>query len=440
LTNIRFFTHLSYILELFKRGIKRASTPSKWSLLWPLSLWASIAITFYVFLSLSAENVFAANLFGAIALPLSITVATVATALTIIGVGTPPNAFRINGQIRQAGLKNSIGESPLIISETLVPEKPGMKKLVFISLGVCPLDVEALKPNLEAAIGRKIVKVEMANSLKHLCLYTMPANEELPDVLPWDDAHLSEDNFVLTLGKSLLGIVRIDFSNIPHWLIGGATNSGKSCLFRLVLMQALRKQAIILLGDFKGGVDFTADIWRSGQCTLITNRKRFLLHLREFMHILQERTEMLEKARCKNLDEYNRKFGLAHPRLIVAVDEVAVLLQRGKRMDKEDKTDIDEIEQILITIGQIGRSCNVSLILSLQRPDANVIDGSLKCNLTGRISGRCDKVLSQIILDQSDAAAQIPDDRQGMFMLHDSTVFLAFFWQDEDEVRSLSAS
>ena len=47
--------------------------------------------------------------------------------------------------------------------------------------------------------------------------------------------------------------------------------------------------------------------------------------------------------------------------------------------------------------------------------------------------GRADNVLSQIILDNTGAADLIPKDARGRFLLHDGTVFQAY-WLDEDKI------
>ncbi len=50
-----------------------------------------------------------------------------------------------------------------------------------------------------------------------------------------------------------------------------------------------------------------------------------------------------------------------------------------------------------------------------------------------RVCGRADTILSQIILDNTAAAEQIPKDTAGRFILHDGTVFQAF-WIDESDL------
>ena len=59
-----------------------------------------------------------------------------------------------------------------------------------------------------------------------------------------------------------------------------------------------------------------------------------------------------------------------------------------------------------------------------------ILNGQIKNNINFRICGRADNVLSMIILDKTDAADQIPEDAQGRFILHDGTMFQAYWFED----------
>ena len=98
---------------------------------------------------------------------------------------------------------------------------------------------------------------------------------------------------------------------------------------------------------------------------------------------------------------------------------------------KEQKETVSKIESRLSVIARQGRAFGIHLILATQRPDANILSGQIKNNVNCRICGRADTVLSQIILDNTSAAEQIPKDARGRFLLHDGTVFQAY-WFDEN--------
>ncbi|EEL96378.1 hypothetical protein IKK_05663 [Bacillus mycoides] len=88
-----------------------------------------------------------------------------------------------------------------------------------------------------------------------------------------------------------------------------------------------------------------------------------------------------------HIDAYNKlNLDNQKPYILLAIDEVAML--------KDEK----ECMSIIEKVSAIGRSLGVFLMLSMQRPDAKVLDGKLKINLTVRIGFRCDSALNSNIM------------------------------------------
>ena len=83
-------------------------------------------------------------------------------------------------------------------------------------------------------------------------------------------------------------------------------------------------------------------------------------------------------------------------------------------------------------IARQGRAFGIHLILATQRPDANIIPGQIKNNIDFRVCGRADNVLSQIVLDNTDANSKIPKDSQGRFLTNSNTVFQAYWFDDRE--------
>lgn len=202
-------------------------------------------------------------------------------------------------------------------------------------------------------------------------------------------------------------------------------------------MQALHKGATIYIADFKGAVDFSK-AWRThDRCCIITEEAELLELLTSLVDELETRKELLRKTDCANIDKYNEYLDInkgTHEerlnRIIFACDEIGELLDKTG-LPKDEKEIISRIESKLSTIARQGRAFGIHLVLATQRPDANVLNGQIKNNLDVRIAGRCDNVLSQIILDNTDAA-DLPKDISGRFILGDGTVFQAFSFSDDD--------
>ena len=192
-------------------------------------------------------------------------------------------------------------------------------------------------------------------------------------------------------------------------------------------MQALQKGAMVWVADFKGGVDYP-HTW-GGLCEMVFTESDFLMTLDKLVHMLEQRKAAFRSVGCANLDEYNQKLGCCVPRCIFACDEVAELLDRTGT-DNEKKKLLAQIENRLSTIARQGRAFGIHLILAIQRPDANVLPGQIKNNMDFRVCGRAGNVLSQIILDNTSAAEQIPKDARGRFITGDGTVFQGYLFDE----------
>ena len=301
---------------------------------------------------------------------------------------------------------------------------PFGRKAAHDQLQSIPLTAwEDKRAAVEAALDVSIVKMTYGKGKSRVLVYAVPAQVSLPEVLPWQDEYLSPESFVLVLGESLLGPVTVNLANIPHILLGGSTGSGKSVLLKLLLMQALHKGAEVCIADFKGGVDYPRE-WRQ-RCRMCFTEDDLLYTLDQLAAVLEYRKERLADTGCKDLDAYNEATGENLPRLVFACDEVAELLDKTGR-SKEDRERLGKIENRLATLARLGRAFGIHLILATQRPDANIISGQIKNNMDFRVCGRAESVLSQIILDNSSAAEQIPKDARGRFITGDGTVFQGY--------------
>lgn len=285
----------------------------------------------------------------------------------------------------------------------------------------------ALIISIETILDITIVKMKYGSGKSRVLLYTVPARTDLPEVIDWNDKYLSHKPFILALGVSFTGPVTVNLVKVPHILLGGSTGSGKSVLLKLLLMQALKKGAIVCIADFKGGVDFPP-IWHK-QCKMCIEEESTLALLTELVDELQRRKTLLATSGQPNIDRYNEATGEDLPRYIFACDEIAEVLDKTG-LTKEQKEVVGKIESKLSMIARQGRAFGIHLILATQRPDASILSGQIKNNVNCRICGRADTILSQIILDSTAAAEQIPKDARGRFLLHDGTLFQAYWFDD----------
>lgn len=340
--------------------------------------------------------------------------------------GLPCGFLSIAQDIQRIGLKNAAGEHPILIDRH--KEDGTVEVLTFLNHGVYLAQFEDYREKLESALDINIVSIEQGTNNRTVRLRVVPASGALPAMLPWTSRYLNNEDFVLVLGRGLAGLVTVNLAATPHILLGGSTGSGKSVLLKLLVMESIKKGAVVYVADFKGGVDYPA-VWHE-HCRFCFTLEELVPLLDELLAILEKRKRLFKNVGCANLGEYNAAMNEDLPRYIFACDEVAEVLDKTG-LSKEQKEQVAQVESRLATIARQGRAFGIHLILATQRPDANILAGQIKNNIDCRICGRADNILSQIILDSTDASDRIPKTSRGRFLLHDGTVFQAFLFDDK---------
>ena len=366
------------------------------------------------FAEFAARNIFATYLI-------------VAGIVVTILILTPIGKRSVQKQLQTIGLVNHAEAVPELKSKRKDKQNPKITIWKFTSQGIPLKAWKDKKEAIETALDITIVKMKNGSGKSRVLIHAVPAVSDLPDIIKWKDKYLSQQSFVLNLGESFTGPVTVDLARVPHILLGGATGSGKSVLLKLLLMQANKKGANVCIADFKGGVDFPP-VWHK-ECRMCFEEQSTLELLTELAEELERRKRLLKAAGLPNIDHYNAVTGENLQRYIFACDELAEMLDKTG-LTKEQKEIVVKIESKLSIIARQGRAFGIHLILATQRPDSTILNGQIKNNINCRICGRADNVLSMIILDNTDAADQIPEDAQGRFLLHDGTIFQAYWFDD----------
>lgn len=352
--------------------------------------------------------------------------------LLLVWMGTPQGANGIHERLWKIGFTNHAGEIPLLLRKNVKNQGVPVMVMEFETNGIPLKEWQDKQNKLESILNVSILKMEQGENKQRILLYAVSGDMQIPKRIFWKEEDLQEEDFSLVLGLSLYGKVTVNLAQIPHILLGGSTGSGKSMLLKLLIMQCVKKGATVYIADFKGGVDFPP-IWHKN-CKIVIDENALLDTLTQVVMELERRKELLRDSGCTNIVSYCRQGKEQLDRIIIACDEVAEVLDKTG-LSKEAKEMVVKMEGKLSVIARQGRAFGIHCILATQRPDANILTGQIRNNIDYRVCGRADNVLSQIILDSTDAAEQIPKDAQGLFINHEGVVFRGYLF-DEEKVFS----
>lgn len=353
--------------------------------------------------------------------------------LVILGE-IPPQAQKVNDAMHKAGVINKVNMSAeLVQRQKTMCNNVENTKLVLKTPGIPLTKFEDNLEAIEAALNCRITHIEEGQDRQHIILNTIPGTVKLSENLQWTASKAIESETVIALGESLNGQTCVDLSVTPHILIGGGTGSGKTTLLKSVVAQCLDKNIQVYLIDMKGGLDFPKS-WKTTKCSYYDDVQAVLSGLSYLVQELHSRKltlkdfEAWKNISCPDIDTFNRlrperKF----PHIVLVCDELSELTKISA-LGKEHKALADTIIQHLSVLARLGRAFGIHLILCTQSPRADAVPGIIKDNLDVRICGRADLVLSEIVLDNGDAAKKIPKTSRGRFVtnLEGGTVFQGY--------------
>jgi S-DNA-T family DNA segregation ATPase FtsK/SpoIIIE len=316
--------------------------------------------------------------------------------LSEFGIPTTVIGYRVGPSVTQFAVqpgfikKPGTNEDDAQQMKVRVAQIAALQKDLTLALSAERLRIEAPVP------GKPYVGIEVPNP--HASVVRMRP------ILESDAFHKVAAPLALALGRDVSGQpVVADLSRMPHLLIAGATGSGKSvCITALAACLAMNNspddlRMVMIDSKMVELLRFNGLPHLYGKVE--TNIERILGVLRWVVIEMEHRYRLLESARARDLDAYNRKLlkrveAVPLPRIVILIDELADLMMSAP----------DQTEHNLVRLAQMARATGIHLVVATQRPSTDVVTGLIKANFPARLAfSVASGVDSRVVLDTGGA-------------------------------------
>ena len=274
-----------------------------------------------------------------------------------------------------------------------------------IALSLAALGIRIIAP----IPGKGTIGIEVPNSSPDMVsMHSLIASKKFQE---------SKFELPVVMGKTITNeTYTFDLTKMPHLLVAGATGQGKSVGLNAILVSILYKKhpaqvKFVLIDPKKVELTLYNRIERhflaklpDEEDAIITDTSKVVNTLNSLCIEMDDRYDLLKKAQCRTIKEYNAKFIARKlnpenghhfmPYIVVLIDEFADLIMTAGK----------EVEHPIARIAQLARAIGIHLIVATQRPSVNVITGMIKANFPARIAFRVlSKIDSRTILDGNGA-------------------------------------
>lgn len=257
----------------------------------------------------------------------------------------------------------------------------------------------------------------------------------------------------MAIGKTITNeVFMADLTKMPHLLVAGATGQGKSVGLNAIITSLLYKKhpaelKLVMVDPKKVEFPiyspivnhFLAQIEDDEDEPIITDVQKVINTLKSLCLEMDNRYDLLKKARARNLKEYNEKFKNRQlnpenghhfmPYIVVIIDEFGDLIMTAGK----------EIELPIARIAQLARAVGMHMIIATQRPTTNIITGTIKANFPARMAFKVSAMIdSRTILDRP-GANQLIGKGDMLFLAGSEPVRLQCAFVDTPEVERIAS-
>ena len=322
-----------------------------------------------------------------------------------------------------AGIKNKEGETPILAN---IWENEYETIYSFIRpIGFSTHILESNDIAIKEYFNTNNVKFESNGDFINIIVSTT----ELARFIPFNIPKVkNKDEVIVSLGRDIRGKdVVLNLSKCPNVMISGCTGSGKSVNTNVIATQLYCNypNVEIYLVDMKCvELGVYADLPQTKKYTNKLEGAKEII--KELLDECDRRNKLLNKMKVKKLSDYNKKVNpneKLNP-IVLIIDEAVRLMG-----DKDLNKDIAEL-------GFICRSCEISILLNIQRPTSKLLNPDIKASLTNIIGFRTiNRKNSEIICDSTVLASLRGKGHGVLFNEDNDGVEFQGYYLDENDIE-----
>ncbi len=294
-------------------------------------------------------------------------------------------AFKIDARV------TDVKRGPVITRYEVKPA-PGVRVAAIANLDRdMARSLSAIAVRIEAPVpGKNVVGIEVPNKRVHLV--------RLRDVLELPEFLSAQSKLSFVLGKDIAGQAKwADLAKMPHMLVAGATNSGKSVCLNTIISSIITRATpdevkFSLIDPKRVELTLYRDIPHLYH-PVVVEPKEAVKVLRGMIVEMDRRYKKFAERGVRNIVSFNEKLEEGEkplPYIVIVIDELADLMM----------TAAAEFEKLICRLAQLARATGIHLIVATQRPSVNVITGVIKANIPARVAfAVASQVDSRTILD-----------------------------------------
>ena len=267
----------------------------------------------------------------------------------------------------------------------------------------------------------------------------------------------------LALGQDVGGhVLMTDLASLPHMLIAGATGQGKTVCMNSILAGLLMTRTpdelrLILIDpkivEFSGYNDLPHLL-----VPVITDAKKVITGLRWAIQEMEHRFKLFHRAGVRDIRGYNQRPKAEQPPLFAsenADEEVPAEPAAGAEEPLPDHLPyvviiIDELADLMLTaqqdiepriqkLTQLARATGIHMIIATQRPTVDIITGTIKSNIPGRVAFKvAQKNDSRVVIDQEGADKLVGKGDMLVLTGANKLVRAQGAWTKDEEIQAIA--